>query len=225
MKSRLVIALLLVPACSREAASPARQEALEESPAFAPAPAAPRGGAAADKADEGFAGGARLERKKAKLAERRSEPASEAEPAPMEAEEAAPARSWFPESFLFEPRVVTDLSGNASLAVRVPDRLTTWRVLALAHTREGQQAGAVTSFLGTLPVYVEPVVPASLYTRDEVRIPVQVVNTTEARVSRTLVVRVDGGTLVGAPTRSVSIPGAAIIVESFVVRADRPGEL
>lgn len=76
--------------------------------------------------------------------------------------EAAPTRAWFPETFLFEPLVVTDATGLAQVSVKVPDRLTTWRVLALAHSRSGAQGGAVTSFLGTLPVYVDPIVPPKI---------------------------------------------------------------
>src|SRR6185369_12580463 len=94
-----------------------------------------------------------------------------------------PTRSWFPETFLFEPLVVTDAQGSATVKVRVPDRLTTWRVLALAHSRAGAQGGAVASFLGTLPAYVDPITPKVLLVGDEVRIPVQLVNTTEAPVS------------------------------------------
>ncbi|HEX8819018.1 MAG TPA: alpha-2-macroglobulin family protein, partial [Archangium sp.] len=63
---------------------------------------------------------------------------------------ATPGRAWFPETFLFEPLVVTDASGLASVPVKVPDRLTQWRVLALAHSRSGAQAGAVARFAGTL---------------------------------------------------------------------------
>ena len=62
----------------------------------------------------------------------------------------AKSRAWFPETFLFEPLVVTDDGGSARVHVRVPDRLTTWRILALAHSRDGAQAGTETSFLGTL---------------------------------------------------------------------------
>jgi len=39
-------------------------------------------------------------------------------------ERLAPTRAWFPETFLFNPLVVTDDKGDASLEVRVPDRLT-----------------------------------------------------------------------------------------------------
>ena len=46
--------------------------------------------------------------------------------------------------------------------MRVPDRLTSWRFLALAHTRGGAQAGTVASFVGTLPTYVDPILPPFL---------------------------------------------------------------
>ncbi len=83
----------------------------------------------------------------------------------------AATRAWFPETFLFNPLIVTDASGRADVKVKVPDRLTTWHVLALAHSREGAQAGTTTDFLGTLPTYVDPVVPKQLVAGDEVRLP------------------------------------------------------
>ncbi|MFP2964428.1 alpha-2-macroglobulin family protein, partial [Myxococcus sp. 1LA] len=106
--------------------------------------------------------------------------------------DASPSRAWFPETFLFEPLVVTDASGAATVPVRVPDRLTQWRVLALAHSRSGAQSGAVTAFTGTLPTYVDPVLPAFLRAGDAVRVPVQVMNTTDAAVEAPLKVEVPG---------------------------------
>ena len=67
-------------------------------------------------------------------------------------EDAAPTRSWFPETFLWEPAVVTDASGTATVHVTVPDTLTSWRVVGLAASRDGAQAGATHSFSSTLPV-------------------------------------------------------------------------
>src|SRR5204862_3628980 len=87
--------------------------------------------------------------------------AEEAEP------EAAQTRAWFPETFLFAPLVVTNSDGVATHAVRVPDRLTTWRVLALAHSRAGAQAGAETSFRGKMPTYLDPVEPDFMKSGEE----------------------------------------------------------
>ncbi len=134
----------------------------------------------------------------------------------------AATRAWFPETFLFEPLVVTDAQGVAHVPVRVPDRLTTWRVLALAHSREGAQAGAVASFLGTLPTYVEPVVPAFLYAGDEVRLPVQVVNTTEQAVSSTLRLEALGATLSSAGG-VLSVPAGGSAVQYSTLGTKTPG--
>lgn len=133
-------------------------------------------------------------------------------------------RAWFPETFLFEPLVVTDRDGRAEVPVRVPDRLTTWRVLALAHSRAGAQAGAVTSFVGTLPTYVDPVVPAALAQGDDVRLPIQLVNTTHAPVTTALEVSATGATLAraGGPR---TVPADGSTVEYARLTADRAGAI
>jgi hypothetical protein len=140
-----------------------------------------------------------------------------------QAEAAAPSRAWFPETFLFEPIQVTDASGQAVVPVRVPDRLTRWRVLALAHSRSGAQAGAVTSFAGTLPTYVDPVVPAFLFSGDAVRLPVQVVNTTGEAVEQPLKLVADGAVVEGSSTRTVRVPAQGSVVEYVTLKATQPG--
>ncbi|MBJ6761605.1 hypothetical protein JGU66_12590 [Myxococcaceae bacterium JPH2] len=142
--------------------------------------------------------------------------------APEPAESAAPTRAWFPETFLFEPLVVTDASGSATVPVRVPDRLTQWRVLALAHSRSGAQAGAVTSFAGTLPTYVDPVLPPFLRVGDAIRMPVQVVNTTDAAVERSLKVEATNAGVEGG-AKTVRVPAHGSVVEYVALRASSVG--
>jgi hypothetical protein len=137
--------------------------------------------------------------------------------------DAAPSRAWFPETFLFEPLVVTDAAGLATVPVKVPDRLTRWRVLALGHSRSGAQAGAVTSFAGTLPTYVDPVMPAFLRTGDAVRLPVQVVNTTGAAVEQSLKLTAEGAVVEGASSRTVRVPAQGSVVEYVTLKATQPG--
>lgn len=136
---------------------------------------------------------------------------------------AAPTRAWFPETFLFEPLVTTDGSGHATVPVKVPDRLTTWRVLALAHSRQGGQAGAVTSFLGTLPTYVEPVVPPMLYAGDQVTLPIQVVNTTDRDVSSPLKLESTG--ILAATGGLVKVAAQDSVVQNVGLTAPKPGPL
>jgi len=145
-----------------------------------------------------------------------------AAPPADDSERGAPTRSWFPETFLFEPLVVTNENGAGEVGVRVPDRLTSWRVLALAHSRQGAQAGAVTKFLGTLPTYVDPVLPPFLRAGDKVRIPVQLVNTTPRQVTAALKLEAAGATLAGGQG-GVAIPGNGSAVKYTTMTVQRPG--
>lgn len=130
-------------------------------------------------------------------------------------------RSWFPETFVWAPSVITDESGSASLAVTVPDTLTGWRVLGLAASRDGAQAGDVHSFTSTLPVYVDPRVPEKLRRGDRVEVPVRVVNTTSSEVLSKLSVRATG--LDGSAVGTVRVPAGGSIVEIVTLTATRPG--
>jgi hypothetical protein len=145
-------------------------------------------------------------------------------PADEAAAAATPTRAWFPETFLFAPLIVTDAQGLATHRVKVPDRLTTWRVLALAHSRAGAQAGAETSFRGTLPTYVDPVVPTFLMSGDEVSLPIQLVNTTDEPVATTLQLAVTGAALAGAPA-PVRLGAQSSQIAYALVRAGRPGPI
>jgi hypothetical protein len=135
----------------------------------------------------------------------------------------AATRAWFPESFLFQPLVVTDAAGQAAVNVPVPDRLTTWRILALAHSEGGAQAGALARFLGTLPTYVDPVLPANLLAGDEVRLPIQVVNTTEKSMLETLLVTAEGATLASAKPSAVKLSPFDSAVQYVTLTAAHPG--
>lgn len=143
---------------------------------------------------------------------------------PEEAEPEAVTRAWFPETFLFEPLVVTDDKGEATVPVHVPDRLTTWRVLALAHSRSGAQAGATTSFMGTLPSYVDPVVPPFLIAGDRIKLPVQMINTTDEAIASTLTYQIEGAKLAGGGGAK-TIPAQGSLVDYATLTAERAGTI
>jgi hypothetical protein len=169
---------------------------------------------------------ARAERKKSK---RRPAPKPVTSPKPLapepeEAAEAAPTRAWFPETFLFEPLVETGADGSAVVESKVPDRLTRWRVLALAHSRAGAQAGAVTTFQGTLPIYVDPLVPGFVVAGDRAKLPIQLVNATDEAVQSTLEVSLEGGEVGDFPAR-VQVPARGSKTVSVPIFIPRAGEV
>ncbi|MCB9791800.1 MAG: hypothetical protein H6741_03650 [Alphaproteobacteria bacterium] len=191
------------------------------------APASPAPARAKKEAPRGDAGGEGMVMLGGALEEAAS---AEPEEAPMDgrmaakpgAAEAGPSlRSWFPETFLWEPLVITDEAGQASLEVRVPDSLTTWRVLALAASREGAQAGDVYTFSSSLPVYVDPIVPQRLRVGDALELPVQVVNTTAEALQSQLSVSTAG--LQGGASGTVQVAAYGTRVEQVRVVARQPG--
>ena len=175
------------------------------------------------KKEEGRAG--RSEARKDKVAAAPGAPPPPEEPSPDDDGEGESAevetRSWFPETFLWAPRVVTDERGAAEMTVTVPDSLTTWRVLGLAASRDGAQAGDVHTFASTLPVYVDPRVPEKLRQGDRVEVPVRVVNTTDSEVVSKLSVRATG--LEGSAVGTVRVPAGGSVVETVTLSAPEPG--
>lgn len=132
-------------------------------------------------------------------------------------------RAWFPEAFLWMPRVETGPTGVATVSVPVPDTLTTWRVLGLGWSATGATGGAETTFASTLPAYVDLVLPRALYAGDRVEVPVQVVNQSAEPLRAALEVRVRGATGAGGGAVAVGPYGAWTGRVGLV--ADRPGEL
>jgi hypothetical protein len=144
--------------------------------------------------------------------------------APSEAANAV--RSWFPDSLLFAPSVITDEAGLAQVDVLVPDQLTGWRLVALAHDRAGRQAGAEARIQSTLPAYVEVRAPLRVRLGDRISVPIQAVNRTDAPITTTLVARAEGG-LRGELERALVVPPLSTRVVSLAVlaHAAEPGTL
>lgn len=219
---------MLCESCAKRDEAPSqasRKESAESERAVAKAEAP----ADEERAGFGRGGGARRAKRPgvlpSRIAKATAEPKGKQreEKGGADGEQGQQTRSWFPETFLFQPLVITDDAGAASVEVRVPDRLTTWRVLALAHSRGGAQAGDETRFLGTLPVYVDPVVPPLLRSGDVVRLPVSLVNTTSAAVKTTLKLAASGVALRGPELRAVTVPASGSVVQYAELRAGAPG--
>lgn len=149
--------------------------------------------------------------------------AAERKPADSRDGEAPALRSWFPESFLWMPLVQTGAEGTLTVPVQVPDSLTTWRVLALGLTGSGAQGGATTTFLSTLPAYVDMNLPSYLYAGDRFALPVQVVSQQAEPLKGMLSLSVQGGT--GAGAGMVSVPAYGSLAKVVQISAPNVGRL
>jgi len=85
-------------------------------------------------------------------------------------------RSYFPETLLWMPNLITDAGGRAQLVVPLADSITTWRMTAMANSR----AGLLGSTTGPLRVFQDFFVdidfPVALTQNDRVWVPVAVYN-------------------------------------------------
>lgn len=229
----VVLTLALAPACGRADKSAEAPAVAEEKNAMggaggANAPAAPpppppaEAGLLADAAPQA-ARKASKDEDDGKMAnsDRTSGVSVEA---PGAAAAAPTLRAWFPETFLFAPRVITGDDGTATVDVLVPDRLTTWRILALAHSRQGGQAGALTTMVSNLPVSIDVVVPAFLMAGDRAQIPIQILNTTDKALSRALATKASGGVWTGAPA-SVRVDAMGTTTAVARLEVNTPGEV
>lgn len=90
-------------------------------------------------------------------------------------------REYFPETLLWQPELITDKNGKASLKFKLADSLTTWKLYAVASTETGE-VGLIEKELQTFqPFFAELEPPKILTEGDEIALPVPVRNYTTSR--------------------------------------------
>jgi hypothetical protein len=85
-------------------------------------------------------------------------------------------REFFPETFLFEPALITDYEGKARLAVTMPDAITTWRITTFASSSAGELGSALAELRVFQDFFVDIDLPVALTEGDEISIPVALYN-------------------------------------------------
>jgi len=101
-------------------------------------------------------------------------------------------RREFPDTAYWNPAIMTDENGEASVTVTLPDNLTTWRMDArglTADTRVGTQTNDVIS---TIPLMVRPVLPRFFVIGDRAEIAGIVHNNTDEAIEATVSISLTG---------------------------------
>jgi uncharacterized protein YfaS (alpha-2-macroglobulin family) len=135
-------------------------------------------------------------------------------------------RQYFPETMLWLPDGVTDPNGHLRLDFTAADNITTWRMTALASTRDGR-LGSVTNGLRVFQdFFIDLDLPAALTVGDEVSVPVGVFNyLPETQTVRLEVAPADWFELLDEPTKEMTIGANDISVVYFRIRARAFGDL
>lgn len=85
-------------------------------------------------------------------------------------------REYFPETFIFEPALITDAKGEAFIDVSMPDAITTWRVTSFASSHKGELGSMLSQIRVFQEFFVDIDLPVALTQGDEISIPIAVYN-------------------------------------------------
>lgn len=85
-------------------------------------------------------------------------------------------RQYFPETMYYNPSIITDQNGKASVSVDVADSITTWRISTTANSRSGELGSASEGLRVFQDFFIDIDLPVSLTQNDEVSIPIAVYN-------------------------------------------------
>ena len=120
------------------------------------------------------------------------------------------------------PAVRTDEDGSAQVTFRLPESLTTFRLMATALTADHAFGAASTDVTVTQPLVMTPALPRFARMGDTFSAGVLVSNRTGSDGTATVTAEADGLTLDGPATQTVAIPAGATQEVRFDWTAPRP---
>lgn len=129
-------------------------------------------------------------------------------------------REFFPETLYWNPEVITDARGRASLKFPGADSITTWRLALNAVAKDGRLGAADHPVKVFQPFFIDLELPLALTQGDEIRLPVAVHNHLGQPQSLTISFEAESGVeLLDAKEKTLDVlPGQATKVR-FHVRA------
>ncbi len=115
-------------------------------------------------------------------------------------------REDFTETLYWQPLLITDANGEATIRFDLSDSVTTFRVLADAHTGDGRIGSGGGEVLSRLPFQIEPKLPLEVATGDRIDLPVAVINRTNDQQQVQIGLSADGTLqVVGDKSRSITV--------------------
>ena len=115
-------------------------------------------------------------------------------------------REEFPDTTYWEGQLETGPDGEVTVAVTLPDTLTTWRMDARAVTLDTKVGQTTVDIVSTLPVLISPQTPRFFIVGDEVQLGAVVHNNTETAVDATVLLDSSGVTLLEEAEQMITVP-------------------
>jgi Bacterial Alpha-2-macroglobulin MG10 domain/Alpha-2-macroglobulin family/MG2 domain len=99
--------------------------------------------------------------------------------------DAVQIRKNFNETAFFFPDLKTDAEGNSSFEFTIPEALTKWKLMTLAHTKDLASGYAEKTLVTQKPLMVQPNAPRFLREGDRMEFSAKIVNLSDAEVTGT----------------------------------------
>ncbi len=115
-------------------------------------------------------------------------------------------RTFFPNTAYWNASLRTGDDGSATVDVKLPDTLTTWRLTARGVTADTKAGEARNEIVTSKEVILRPAVPRFLVAGDQASLGASVHNSTAAALDVDVSLKADGITLRGDATKHVTVP-------------------
>ena len=117
-------------------------------------------------------------------------------------------RSDFAETLCWQPLLITDSTGKATIRFDLADSITTFRVKVDGHTTNGRIGSGGGSVTSRIPFQIEPKLPLEVTTGDQIDLPVSVTNATDEDISVNVDLKVGRSLRIDdEKTKSLSVSG------------------
>ncbi|CEK16141.1 large extracellular alpha-helical protein [Chthonomonas calidirosea] len=134
-------------------------------------------------------------------------------------------RSYFPETLYWNPNLITDAQGEATLRLPMADSITTWRMSLLANSLQGALGSATKQVRVFQPFFVDLNLPVALTQGDRISLPVTIYNYLPKAQKVRLVLKLQPWfQLEGSNERTLTVTPEEVTVVHFPIMAKGIGE-
>jgi len=133
------------------------------------------------------------------------------------------ARQEFRNTAYWNAQVTTNDDGTASVDVKMPDNLTTWRTQVRAMSGDSMVGEGTSELVSAQPLMVRPALPRFLRVGDKVDLRVLVRNSTNATTDVNVVLQADGVTLSAPLARTATIAPSDSVTLSWPATVEEEG--
>jgi hypothetical protein len=134
-------------------------------------------------------------------------------------------RTYFPETWYWNPALITDENGYAFITLTTPDSITSWGIDAIASTMDAQIGTGNTEVTVFQEFFVEPDIPVSVIRNDEFPLRVLVYNYENITSSITVELQHDSWfELLSNSIQKIEVEANSVSSVDFVIKAKKVGE-